>query len=158
MEPRLSLLTVAVDDLDAERRFYVDGLGWTPALDVPGEVLFVQVGHGVLLALFGAADLAADMGVDPASVVPGAGFTLAHNVGSAAEVRAVVDRAVAAGATVVKEPQRAAFGGFHAYLTDPAGVRWEVAHNPGLRVLDDGTVEIGAVQQGSDEQGSDEQG
>jgi uncharacterized glyoxalase superfamily protein PhnB len=87
------------------------------------------------------------MGVDPASVVAGAGFTLAHNVGSPEEVRAVVDEAVAAGAVVVKEPQRAAFGGFHAYLTDPVGIRWEIAHNPGLRVLPDGTVEIGVVEQ-----------
>jgi catechol 2,3-dioxygenase-like lactoylglutathione lyase family enzyme len=147
VQPRLDLLTVAVDDLDAARRFYVDGLGWTPALDVPGEVLFVQVAHGLLLALFGSADLAADMGVDPASVVAGAGFTLAHDVGSPEEVRAVVDEAVAAGAVVVKEPQRAAFGGFHAYLTDPVGIRWEIAHNPGLRVLPDGTVEIGVVGQ-----------
>jgi catechol 2,3-dioxygenase-like lactoylglutathione lyase family enzyme len=148
VDPRLSLLTLAVDDLDAERRFYLDGLGWTPALDVPGEVLFVQVGHGLLLALFGAADLAADMGVDPASVVPGAGFTLAHNVGSEDEVRAVVDRAVAAGATVVKEPQPAVFGGLQAYLADPAGVVWEIAYNPGLRFLDDGSVRFGSDEQG----------
>src|SRR4051794_7970496 len=80
MQPRLDLLTVAVPDLDAARRFYVDGLGWEPTLDVPGEVVFLQLGHGLLVGLFGAADLAADMGQDPASVVPGAGFALAHNV------------------------------------------------------------------------------
>jgi catechol 2,3-dioxygenase-like lactoylglutathione lyase family enzyme len=148
MDPRLTLLTVAVDDLDAERRFYLDGLGWTPTLDLPGEVLFVQVGHGLLLAFWGAADLAADMGVDPASVVPGAGFALAHNVGSEEEVRAVVDRAVAAGATVVKEPQRAVFGGLQAYLTDPAGIVWEIAYNPGLQVLGDGSVRFGSDEQG----------
>ena len=54
--------------------------------------------------------------------------------------------AEAAGARVVKPPQPAAFGGFHAYVTDPAGVRWEVAYNPGLRVDPDGTVHIGVVQ------------
>ena len=146
MEPRLDLLTVAVPDLDAARRFYVDGLGWTPALDVPGEVLFFQVNAGLLLALFGAADLAADMGVPVDEVVPGAGFTLAHNVDSPEAVRRVVADAEAAGARVVKEPQPAAFGGFHAYVTDPSGIRWEVAHNPGLRVDDDGTVHIGVIE------------
>jgi uncharacterized glyoxalase superfamily protein PhnB len=81
-------------------------------------------------------------------VVPGAGFTLAHNVGSEDEVRAVVDRAVAAGATVVKEPQPADFGGLQAYLADPAGVVWEIAYNPGLRFLDDGSVRFGSDEQG----------
>ncbi|SEO85012.1 VOC family protein [Trujillonella endophytica] len=146
MDARLDLLTVAVPDLDAARRFYVDGLGWTPALDVPGEVLFVQVNAGLLLALFGAADLAADMGVPADAVVPGGGFTLAHNVGSPEQVRQVVADAVAAGARVLKEPQPAAFGGFHAYVADPAGIRWEVAHNPGLRVDADGTVHIGVIE------------
>lgn len=146
MEQRLDLLTVAVPDLDEARRFYVDGLGWTPALDVPGEVIFLQVNAGLLLALFGAADLAADMGVPAEAVVPGGGFTLAHNVDSPDAVRAVVADAEAAGARVVKPPQQAAFGGFHAYVTDPAGIRWEVAHNPGLRVDPDGTVSIGVIE------------
>jgi uncharacterized protein len=145
MQPRLDLLTVAVDDLAAERRFYLDGLGWQASLDVPGEVLFLQLGHGLLVGLFGARDLAEDMGTDPASVVVGAGFTLAHNVGSPEEVREVLARAQAAGATVVKPAQDAAFGGYHAYFADPDGIRWEVAWNPGLRVLDDGTVRIEAV-------------
>jgi len=142
MDQRLDLLTVAVPDVPAARAFYVDALGWTPALDVPGEVLFLQVAHGLLLALFGAQDLAADMGVDPATVVPGQGFTLARDVGSPAEVDAMVERAAAAGAVVLKAPQRAAFGGYHAYLQDPAGIRWEVAHNPGLSIAGDGTVSI----------------
>ena len=146
MEPRLDLLTVAVPDLAAARRFYVEGLGWTPALDVPGEVVFLQVNAGLLLGLFGAADLAADMGVPAEDVVPGGGFTLAHNVAGPDAVRQVVAAAEAAGARVLKEPQPAAFGGFHAYFTDPAGVRWEVAHNPGWRVDPDGTVRIGPVE------------
>lgn len=145
MEPRLDLLTVAVPDVDAARRFYVDGLGWTPRLDVPGEVVFVQVNAGLLLALFGAADLAADMGVPAEQVVPGGGFTLAHNVGSPEEVRRVVAAAEAAGARVLKPPQQAAFGGYHAYVSDPGGIRWEVAYNPGLRVGPDGTVHIGVI-------------
>jgi catechol 2,3-dioxygenase-like lactoylglutathione lyase family enzyme len=149
MEPRLDLLTVAVPDVEAARRFYVDGLGWSPRLDVAGEVVFLQVNAGLLLALFGAADLAADMGLPAQDVAPGGGFTLAHNVGSPDEVRQVVATAEAAGARVLKAPQPAAFGGFHGYFADPAGIRWEVAHNPGLRVDPDGTVHIGVVEAGS---------
>jgi uncharacterized protein len=146
MQPRIDLLTLAVDDLDAERRFYLDGLGWQASLDVPGEVLFLQLNHGLLVGLFGADDLAQDMGAHRGSVRVGAGFTLAHNVGSAAEVREVLARAEAAGATVVKPAQDAAFGGYHAYFADPDGIRWEVAWNPGLEVLPDGRVRIGLVE------------
>ena len=145
MEQRISFVTLAVADVQEARRFYVDGLGWTPALDVPGEVVFLQVNADLLLGLFGASDLAADMGVPAEAVVPGGGFTLAHNVGGPDAVREVFAAAVAAGARPLKEPQQAAFGGFHGYFADPAGVRWEVAHNPGWRVADDGTVHIGAV-------------
>jgi catechol 2,3-dioxygenase-like lactoylglutathione lyase family enzyme len=147
MRPRLDLITVAVPDLDGARRFYVDGLGWEPVLDVPGEVVFLQLNHGLLVGLFGAADLAADMGgADPSSVVPGAGFALAQIVGSPEEVREVLARAEAAGATVVKPAQRAAFGGYHCYFADPAGVRWEIAYNPGFEVLPDGRVRIGPIE------------
>ena len=150
MEPRLDLITLAVGDLDAARQYYLDGLGWEAALDVPGEVLFVQLNRGLLAGFFGSADLAADIGIDPAAVLPGAGFALAHNVGSPAEVRAAVERAAAAGATVVKPPQDAAFGGYHAYVVDPVGIRWEFAWNPAWRVLPDGRVEIGAAPPSQD--------
>jgi hypothetical protein len=80
-------------------------------------------------------------------VVPGSGFTLAHNVDSPEAVREVLDRATAAGATILKPAQQAAFGGFHGYFADPAGIRWEVAHNSGWHVAPDGTVHIGAVDQ-----------
>ena len=147
MQPRLDLLTLAVPDLDVARKFYVDGLGWTPALDVPGEIIFLQVNHGLLIGLFDAGDLAADMGVAPDTVVPGAGFTLAHNVGGEHEVRRVLEQAERAGARIVKPAQQAAFGGFHGYFTDPSGIRWEVAWNPGWRVETDGRVHIGPVDQ-----------
>lgn len=146
MQPRLDLLTVGVHDLDAARRFYFDGLGWTAVLDVPGEVVFVQVNHGLLLAFFGAQDLAADMGADVGPVVPGSGFTLAHNVDSPDAVRTALAQAEAAGATIVKPAQRAEWGGFHGYFVDPCGIRWEVAHNSGLHVAPDGTVTLGPVE------------
>ncbi|MGB8995075.1 MAG: VOC family protein [Pseudonocardiaceae bacterium] len=146
MEPRLDLLTLAVPDLAEARRFYCDGLGWAPALDVPGEIIFLQLNHGLLIGLFSADDLSADMGQDVATVAPGAGFTLAHNVSSPAAVRDVLEQAQRAGATIIKPAQDAAFGGYHGYFADPAGIRWEVAYNPGWRVEPDGRVFIGAIE------------
>jgi len=146
MQSRLDLVTLAVEDLAAARRFYVDGLGWAPALDVPGEILFLQVNHGLLIGLYAAADLATDIGLDASAVAPGAGFTLAHNVDSPEAVREVLAQAEAAGGTVVKPAQQAAFGGYHGYFADPAGIRWEVAHNPGWHVDRDGRVTIGPVE------------
>lgn len=141
MDQRVSIVTFGVPDLDAARQFYVDGLGWQPMLDVPGEVVFIQVGHGLLLALFDAAAMADDIGGD-APVAGAAGVNVAHNLASDAAVVEFVDRARAAGATILKEPQRAAFGGFHAYFADPGGFRWEVAHNPHWRIAPDGQVSL----------------
>ena len=140
----LTLVTVRVGDLAPARAIYLDGLGWEVAFE-DDEVVFVRLGHGLLLALFGAADLATDAGLDPLPAGSGS-LALAKNVDTADEVDALVEVAVAAGATVVKPPQRAAFGGYHAYLHDPDGVLWEVAHNPGLTVDADGVVTIGEVE------------
>jgi catechol 2,3-dioxygenase-like lactoylglutathione lyase family enzyme len=153
MEPHLDLLTLGVPDLEAARRFYLDGLGWKAAMDVPGEVVFIQIGHGLLLGLFGADDLEAD--VDPARAKPEQPtrahavpppISLAQILSTEDEVVETVRRAERAGATILKEPQHAAFGGFHAYFADPCGFRWEIATNPGWSVDPDGTVHIGPIQ------------
>jgi len=141
----LDVMTLAVTDVDTARRFYLDGLGLTPLVDLPGEIVFLQLNHGLAVALWDADKLAADMEQPPGSVVPGQGFTLARNVGSEAEVDALVERARAAGAKVLKEPQPAAFGGYHAYLRDPAGLRWEICYNPGWSVDGGGTVHLQEV-------------
>jgi catechol 2,3-dioxygenase-like lactoylglutathione lyase family enzyme len=155
VDQRLDFITLATADLDAARDFYRDGLGWSPLLDVPGEILFFQVGRGLVLGLFDAASFDADLeraggaeGVGAARTVGTtgvAGITLSHNVDSPAEVDSVVGRLVAAGATVLKAPKLAAFGGYHGHVADPNGVIWEIAHNPGWRVDDDGTVVLGTV-------------
>ncbi len=142
MEQRLTLVTLGVPDLDAARRFYLDGLGWRPVLDIPDAVTFVQVGPGVVLSLFDAAGLAADIGDGRAAAPRPDGVTLAHNVDSPEQVDAVLADAVRAGATVLKPAQRASWGGYHAYFADPAGTAWEVAHNPGLTTDADGNVRI----------------
>jgi catechol 2,3-dioxygenase-like lactoylglutathione lyase family enzyme len=142
MDQSAHFLTFSTRDLDAVRRFYRDGLGWTPLLDVAGEIVFFQIGHGVVLGFFDAARFADDLGTGEQPV---SGVTLAHNVGSPEAVRAAVDRAAAAGATVIKQPQEAGFGGFHAHVADPNGVVWEIAHNPGWSVDPGGTVRLSPV-------------
>ena len=138
----MSLVTLGVTDLDAARRFYVDGLGWQPLLDA-GEAVFIQIGHGLLLSLYGRADLAQEAGTAPGPTAEPPPFSLAHNVGSEQEVREVVERMRAAGGDVVAEPSRTSWGGVTAYVADPDGFRWEIAHNPGLVVAPDGAVRMG---------------
>jgi uncharacterized protein len=148
MEQRIDIVTLGVHDLQAARQFYVEGLGWDIALEVPGDIVFVQVNHGLLLAFYGADDLASD--VTPGSTAPPPSapppMSLAQVVADEDEVVAVCDRARNAGATVLKEPQAADFGGFHCYFADPSGFHWEVATNPGWRVGADGRVTIGTIE------------
>jgi catechol 2,3-dioxygenase-like lactoylglutathione lyase family enzyme len=143
MEQRMTMVTLGVTDLDVARAFYVGGLGWVPLLDA-GEAVFLQVGHGVVLSLYGRADLARDAGTS-AGPVPPPPMSLAHNVDSEDDVRRVVESMRAAGGQVVTEPARAPWGGFTAHVADPDGFRWEIAYNPGLTITPDGTVRIGAV-------------
>ncbi len=147
MDQFVTFMTVATEDLDAARTFYVDGLGWTPTLDVPGEILFFQVGHGLMLGLFEADHFAADLGSPEQPAIPVRGATLSHNVESPAEVDSVLADAVRAGASVIKPAQYASFGGYHGHFADPNGVIWEIAHNPGWRVDQDGRVRLDAPPQ-----------
>jgi catechol 2,3-dioxygenase-like lactoylglutathione lyase family enzyme len=142
MRQDVHFVTLSTPDLDAARRFYVDGLGWEALLDVPDEILFFPIAPGLVLGLFHAEKFAQDVRADVA--VPASGVTLAHNVGSPAEVVDVADRFVALGGRQVVAPEPGAFGGiFHAIVSDPNGVLWEIAHNPGWHVADDGTVSFG---------------
>lgn len=144
MEPRLTVLTLGVTDVAAARRFYLDGLGWVPTLDA-GEVVFLQIAPGVLLALWDRDALADDAGTARGPQPP-APVSLGHNVGSAAEVAAVVERMRAAGGEVVREPAAQPWGGVSGYVADPDGFRWEVVWNPGLTVDPDGTVRLSAPE------------
>jgi len=129
MELRADFITLAVPDLEEANRFYVDGLGWKPAFAVPGEVTFLRTGMGSMVALFGRADLAKDIGIDDPPA-----FDVGHNCATEAEVDVVVAAMRDAGAVVLKEPQRAFWGGYHGYLRTPDGTVWEVAYNPNWSV------------------------
>lgn len=130
MEQRISFVTLAVRDLDAARRFYVEGLGWTPEMWVPGEVLMFRAGPLLVLSLWDEAAFTAEVGAAPArdGVPP---LTLAHNVATRAEVDSVLTTARAAGADPVSDGQDRDWGGYTGYFADPDGFRWEVAWNPG---------------------------
>ncbi|PRZ30182.1 hypothetical protein CLV47_13116 [Antricoccus suffuscus] len=144
MDQRIHFITLATPDVDAARAFYRDGLGWEPLLDVPGEIIFFQIGAGLVLGLFDAEKFCADVAgavTNPSTT----GITLSHNVADTEAVDDVVRLAVAAGATLIKEPQRADFGGYHGHFADPNGVVWEVCHNPGWSVDDSGRVSLSAI-------------
>jgi catechol 2,3-dioxygenase-like lactoylglutathione lyase family enzyme len=134
----IQVITVAAKDLSVSRAFYSDGLGWTPTLD-SDEIVFYQVGHGLLFALFPLLDFAADVG---APITSESGFSLGYVVSTAADVDFEIERARSAGGEILKDAQDAAFGGYHGYFADPDGHRWEVAWNPDFSVADDGTVSI----------------
>jgi uncharacterized protein len=127
MKPRISMITLGVRDLAASVKFYEQGLGF-PRMESPPDVAFFTL-NGTWLGLYGRDALADDAQVSP----DGQGFeafTLAHNVQSEADVDEVVNRAVQAGATLVKQPQKVFWGGYSGYFKDPDGHLWEVAHNP----------------------------
>jgi catechol 2,3-dioxygenase-like lactoylglutathione lyase family enzyme len=127
MKPRISMITLGVDDLARSIRFYKEGLGF-PQMDSPPEVAFFTL-NGSWLGLYGREALAGDAMV-PAQGSGFNGFALAHNVTSEAEVDQVIEQALAAGATLAKPAQRASWGGYSGYFRDPDGHLWEVAHNP----------------------------
>ncbi len=127
MNPRISMITLGVDDLGASVRFYEEGLGF-PRMESPPEVAFFTL-NGTWLGLFGREALAADAGVSPAGDRC-ASFALAHNVESEAEVDEVMAQAVQAGAALVKAPRAADWGGYSGYFKDPDGYLWEIAYNP----------------------------
>jgi catechol 2,3-dioxygenase-like lactoylglutathione lyase family enzyme len=143
MRPRVHFLTFATRDLAAARSFYRDGLGWEPLLDAPGEILFFQVAPGLVLGLFEAEKFDEDReSSTPTTGV--SGVTLSHNVSTDDEVKATIDRLVAAGGTVTKPPKQSPFGGiFAGHVADPNGIVWEVAHNPSWAIDQDGRVSLG---------------
>ena len=136
MKPRVSVLTIGVDDLDRALRFYRDGLGLSTDGIVGeqfefGAAVFFQLQHGLQLALWPRKSLAHDSGlsVSPASPTH---FMLGHNVASKAEVDAVMAQTKAAGATIVKPAQDTFWGGYAGYFLDPDQHLWEVVWNPQL--------------------------
>lgn len=138
MRPRVTVVTLGVDDLGASLRFYRDGLG-LPTEGIVGTefdhgaVVFIELEGGVRLALWPRASIAHDSGLPPGPR-SATELTLGHNVSSKAEVDAVMDQAKGAGAVVVKPAQETFWGGYAGYFQDPDGHLWEVLWNPSWTV------------------------
>ncbi len=128
MDPRISLVTLGVKDLAASVAFYRDVVGFPLSKKSSGDVAFFEL-RGTWLALFPAAALAKDAGV-PAEGSGFRGVTLSHNMRSRAAVDMLFRDLEKKGATVVKPPSKAEWGGHTGYFADPDGHLWEVAYNP----------------------------
>src|SRR5215204_1008721 len=139
MQPRITFITLGVDDLERAVAFYRDGLGLATKGIVGAElengaVAFFDVQPGLKLALWPRRSLAADCGL-PLQAASATEFSLAHNVASAAEVDALMVQAERAGAKIVKTARPTFYDGYAGYFQDPDGHLWEVAFNPGLAAL-----------------------
>ncbi len=140
MRPRITVITVGVDDLERALRFYRDGLG-LPTQGIVGTefengaVAFFDLAQGLRLALWPRTSLSHDSGLALGGPSP-TDFTLGHNVASRGEVDAVMEQAKAAGAVIVKPARDTFWGGYAGYFQDPDGHLWEVAWNPQLPVED----------------------
>ena len=139
MQPRLSFVTLGVEDLPRARTFY-ERLGFRAAQGSNADVTFFDA-NGVVLALFGRAALARDAGIENSQPAFSA-IALAHNVLGEAEVDKVLDEAVAVGATLLKPGQKAFWGGYSGYFADPDGHVWEVAFNPFMPLDEKGHVTL----------------
>jgi len=140
VEQRISLVTLGVADAERAKRFY-GALGWTNSMPPDADVAFFQAG-GLVLALWDRAQLADDSGVSEGEGF--GGVTLAHNVRSPAEVDAVLTEAESAGGRITRPGGETFWGGYSGVFLDPDGHPWEVAHNPGWTLHEDGSVSLEA--------------
>ena len=140
MKPRITLITLGVDDLEKAVAFYRDGMGLETEGIVGrefehGAVAFFELQAGMKLGLWPRKSLAHDTGLPVAASSP-TDFSLAHNVTSRAEVDTVLGQAEAAGATIVKPAHDTFYGGYAGYFQDPDKHLWEVAWNPQWKLED----------------------
>lgn len=136
MEQRISLVTLGVADVTRSRTFY-DRLGWR-GQEVE-ETVFLQAG-GSALVLWSRTKLAADSGITDSGTDGFGGVALAHNVRSDGEVEEIIAAAEQAGATITRRPAKTFYGGYAACFADPDGHIWEIAHNPGFTLAEDGSL------------------
>jgi hypothetical protein len=138
MKPRITVLTIGVDDLKKSLKFYRDGLGLKTEGIVGeefeyGAVAFFDLESGMRLALYPRKSLAKDAGIKPtrASTTE---FSIGHNVKSKAEVDKVMAQAKKSGAKIIKPAQKTFWGGYAGYFQDPDGHLWEIAWNPAWKL------------------------
>ena len=138
MEQRITLITLGVSDLARAKRFY-EALGWR-GQEVE-ETVFFQAG-GLGLVLWSREKLARDCGLEPQGAGGFGGIALAHNVRSEAEVDALLAAVRRAGGTITKPAATNAIGFYSSACVDPDGHAWEIAHNPGFPLAEEGSVTL----------------
>jgi catechol 2,3-dioxygenase-like lactoylglutathione lyase family enzyme len=134
MKPRITVITVCVDDLERSLKFYRDGLGLKTEGVIGkefehGAVAFFDLQAGLKLAIWPRKSLAHDSGL-PLTAPSATELSLGHNVSSRSEVDAVMAQAKRAGALIVKPAQDTFWGGYAGYFQDPDQHLWEVVWNP----------------------------
>lgn len=140
MKPRITVITIGVDDLERSLKFYRDGLGLsTPGIVGKefehGAVAFFDLQSGLKLAIWNRNDIAHDTAI-PKSTHSPTEFTIGHNVGSRQEVDEVMEQAKKAGAKVVKSADDTFWGGYAGYFQDPDDHVWEILWNPQMELTD----------------------
>jgi uncharacterized protein len=136
VEQRVSLVTLGVSDYARAKAFY-EALGWSAALDIEDTAFFQA--NGSVLVLWAREKLAEDTGISDQGARWG-GIVLAHNVRSREEVHEVIEQARSNGAEIAREPSETFYGGYAGAFLDLDGHPWEVAHNPGFGLDDDGNI------------------
>lgn len=140
MKPRITVITLGVDDLERSLKFYRDGLG-LPTRGIVGTefehgaVSFFDLQPGLLLAIWPRDSIAHDTNLAKTANSP-TEFTIGHNVGSKEKVDAVMKQAKRAGAKIIKPAGKTFWGGYAGYFQDPDGHLWEIAWNPEMEITD----------------------
>ena len=141
MRPRVSLITLGVQDLARARQFYESGLGWKVSSASNDHVVFIQLAGGAGLGLFSCKSLAEDANLSEAGT-GFSGITLAQNFESKEAVDRAMDLAITAGGKLLKKPQDVFWGGYSGYFADPEGHIWELAWNPFFPLSADGGITL----------------
>jgi len=140
MQPRITVITLGVASLERSRKFYCGGLGWKASSRSNGHLVLIDAG-GIVLGLYPRRLLAEDANVEAKGF---GGMALAQYVASEAEVNAVLDSAVKAGATLLRSAEETSGGGYSGYFADPDGHPWQVAVPPFWKLDDEGRAVLPA--------------
>lgn len=132
MEPRITIITLGVSDLDDAIKFYRDGLGWPLSRASVGDIALFNLMTGTVLALYPRPLLAKDACLEDKGGF--GGITLAQNVESEEEVDRFLSDAVLAGGRIIKSACKTEWGGYSGYFADPDGHPWEIAYVPFFRL------------------------
>jgi catechol 2,3-dioxygenase-like lactoylglutathione lyase family enzyme len=141
MKPRISIITLGVEDVAAATEFYLK-VGLQKSGQSNDSVSFFQLSGGLVLAVWGRADLAKDALIDDRGPKGFGGMALAYNATSPLEVDKLIAAFVAAGARLLKQPDKTFYGGYAGYVADPDGHVWEIAHNPAWELDETGGLTL----------------